>query len=286
MAKSPAVIECREARALQNVQPRQHVLGDRPDDEATCDSHVEECLKERRRHECRVRRALDAVLGEVEPDDVAAPGWNDGVHAGTGDIGAEHLPRADRPVRVGGRDDVPPGARNGEQLAEVAGDSEREPLEVHRGEVVEEHADRVEDGMDHWLSVAEFGLEVAAAASAATEVAASEAHAPAEVAAASAAGVPAPEAARCAGATPAPVAEAAVGAAQSLADEEAGEEARASEGHEVAAGPWPEVRRRAPVGNHPAPGHNFARGGLGATFDRLRVGLAGRNLPCGPSGRG
>ena len=57
-----------------------------------------------------------------------------------------------------------PGPRDGEQLAEVAGDAEREPLPVHRGEVVEEHADRVENGMDHCLSVAEFGLEVPAAA--------------------------------------------------------------------------------------------------------------------------
>ena len=71
------------------------------------------------------------------------------------------------------------------ELAELAEDSDREPLPLHRRKVVEEDCDRVEDRMDHWRSVADAGLEVSASSTAtASEVAAAEAHSPAEVAAA------------------------------------------------------------------------------------------------------
>jgi hypothetical protein len=45
--------------------------------------------------------------------------------------------------------DVPPRARDRKKFAEMAEDSDREPLPLDFGEMVEEDSDRVEDGVDH-----------------------------------------------------------------------------------------------------------------------------------------
>ena len=145
----PAIVERGKARAPQDVETRQHVLRERPDDDAARDEHVERGLQQRRRDEGGVRGALDPPLCQEEPDDVAAARRHDGIDAGPGDIGAEHRePRGDS-LRIRSPDDVPPGGRDGGELAQVTRDADRKPPEVHRSQVAEEDADRMEDGVDH-----------------------------------------------------------------------------------------------------------------------------------------
>jgi len=52
-------------------------------------------------------------------------------------------------------------ARDGDELAEVASDPDQEPLPLHCLEVIEEDSDRMQNRMDHELSVAEPRLEIA-----------------------------------------------------------------------------------------------------------------------------
>ena len=122
-------------------------------------------------------------------------------------------------MRICGADDVRPRPGDGDELAELREDAEGEPLPLDRRQVAEEDPDRVEDGVDHRLSVAIPVLEVS---SAAAEVAAAEVHAAAEVGRSGPAAVAPPaEAAGHARPAPAAVAPAAERAAQQLAHEEA-----------------------------------------------------------------
>ncbi len=89
------------------------------------------------------------MLRQVEAHDVAAAGGNDRVDSRAGDVCAEHLAPAHRPVGIRSVEDVPPRARDRKKFAEMAEDSNREPLPLDFGEVVEEDSDRVEDGVDH-----------------------------------------------------------------------------------------------------------------------------------------
>ena len=151
MAEGPAVVERGQVR--EDVQARKDAEGDRPEDEAAGDDHVEHRLQQDGEDERGVRRSFDAPLGDEQLDRVAAAGRDQGVDAGACDVGAEQLAPPHVPIAVRGLDDVPPCPRDGKQLAEVAGDREAEPLPVDLREVVEEHRDRVPRGVEHTLSV-------------------------------------------------------------------------------------------------------------------------------------
>src|SRR5512133_1502001 len=117
------------------------------DDEARGEDEVEQ----RQRNECRreggIRRPLDPVLGDEEPDGVATARWDDRVHADAGEIGAEDRAPANEPLRVRRRDDVPPSAADAAELEELAEQRqpERGPADIR--EVVEEDPDVVDNAL-------------------------------------------------------------------------------------------------------------------------------------------
>jgi hypothetical protein len=117
---------------------RQH-----PDENRTGDDEVDERLDDQGRGERRVRRALDALLQQVELDDVATTRRNDRIDPDARRVRAERIPVARRVLGIRGGDDVLPGAAAKQQLDEVARDrkAERRPPDI--GEMVEEDVDRV-----------------------------------------------------------------------------------------------------------------------------------------------
>jgi len=138
-------VEVERAQVREHGAAGERSGGEGVDDEAESDNRVEQCQRNERRGEGRIRRALDTALDDEEPDRVAAAGGNDRVDAhAREDRAPDRAPAHDR-VRVRRRDDVPPRAADAADLDELAeeGDRERRPADV--GQMVEEDADVVED---------------------------------------------------------------------------------------------------------------------------------------------
>jgi hypothetical protein len=107
----------------------------RPGEDPGGDDEVEERLDDQRRGERRVGRPLDAVVDEVELEDVAAARRDDRIDADACEVGAEHRAARDEDVGVGGADDVPPGGDTDDQAGELEaeGDSRAAPSAPRRG---------------------------------------------------------------------------------------------------------------------------------------------------------
>ena len=143
MAQEELPVDRRDPRV--ELARRQHADRERPDDQRAGGEEVEQRLDEQRRRERRVRRIAQPVLDEVHLHDVAAARRDDRVDADAREVGAERGPVLQPLLRIGGAHDRAPGARAEEQLDDVTGDCEPEELPLHRREVVEEDADRVEE---------------------------------------------------------------------------------------------------------------------------------------------
>ena len=106
---------------------------------------VEQRLDDQRRAERGVGRAPDAVVDEIELEDVSRPGGDDRVHADAGEVGAPDRPAGNGQVGIGGADDVPPRRHAGQQPEQVEPERDRERQPVDVREVVEERPRGVDD---------------------------------------------------------------------------------------------------------------------------------------------
>ena len=82
-------------QARQHVQARQDALGERPEKDRQREHEVQQRLRDERRGERRVGRALDAAMDEVDLHEVARPSRDDRVHSDAGEVGADHGPAPD-----------------------------------------------------------------------------------------------------------------------------------------------------------------------------------------------
>ena len=83
-------------------------------------SDVDRGRDQQRRNERRVGRPFDPALDQRNRDDVTAAKRRDRVHPYPRRVGAEHAPPANRTLRIGGGEDVPPGATPGRHLGQLA----------------------------------------------------------------------------------------------------------------------------------------------------------------------
>ena len=109
------------------------------------DDRVEQRLHHERRRERRVARPLDPVPDQVELDDIARAGRRDRVDPDPGQIGAEDAPVPDLAPGIGGPQDRLPGVRRSAEPHEVDPERDRQELPAHGGELLAEHAHRMEE---------------------------------------------------------------------------------------------------------------------------------------------
>ena len=143
MCEEPVEVERRQVG--EDRAPGQLPADERVEDEAGGKDEVEQRQGDERRRERGVRRPLDPVLGDEQPDGVAAARRHDRVDADAGEVRAEDRAPPDEALRVGRGDDVPPGAADAAELEELAEQPqpERGPADVR--EVVEEDVNVVQN---------------------------------------------------------------------------------------------------------------------------------------------
>ena len=117
----------------------------RPGEEGDRAGRVDDREHEARADERRVRGSLDGPVRHRQPDDVAGAGGKDRVDADACDVGRVDRRPADPLLGVGGREHVAPRPTRAHRLREVAADRDRERQRPHRGQVVPESGNRVED---------------------------------------------------------------------------------------------------------------------------------------------
>ena len=137
-------------------QPGQDPHLDRHEEEQRRDDEVEERLDDEARRERRVRGAVDAVLDQVQLDDVAAARRDDRVDADAREVGAEDGPERDLRPRIGGVEDVLPRADAQREPEHLKDDGQRERAPGHGGEGLEERLGSVEKRANvvHGLTIA------------------------------------------------------------------------------------------------------------------------------------
>jgi hypothetical protein len=129
----------------EHVEAGEDADHERPREDRARDQGVEQRLDDQRRAERRVGGAVDAVLDEVELEQVAAAGRDDRVDAHSGEVGAEYRSPRNLELGVGRPEDVPPrrGPRGEPEEVEAERDRERQPVDVRQ--VVEELPGCVDD---------------------------------------------------------------------------------------------------------------------------------------------
>ena len=118
---------------------------ERPDEQRSGDEEVEERVDRKRGDERRVPRAGDALLDEVELEYVAPPRGHERVHGCSCGVRTEHAAPAHHDARMSGGENISPGTRSNDHLAEVEGRGGREPAPADRSKMVDEDVHGVED---------------------------------------------------------------------------------------------------------------------------------------------
>jgi hypothetical protein len=134
--EDPQPVDRREVG--QHVAAGEHSGPQRPDQDGGRSDEIEDPVSEHRGGEGGVGRAVDAVLDDVEAQEVAAAAGQQGIRSDAGTVAAEDGAPRDFLVGIRSRDHVAPRTRSADDSAEMAEDAETEPAPVDRGEGVEE----------------------------------------------------------------------------------------------------------------------------------------------------
>ena len=143
MAEEPAPVEGGKVR--QDVEPGQHPLRQRPDEDRARQHQVDERLREQRRREGRVGGSGDLAPNEVELDQVADSRGGDRVDPDPGHVRAEDGRERHPGLRIGGLDDVAPGDSPHRHFGEMERERDAERAPADGGQLIEEDPNRVKE---------------------------------------------------------------------------------------------------------------------------------------------